>query len=39
MSIHISIFYLRRYKSTFAMWIHYWYTETQIWIEIEMTDG
>jgi hypothetical protein len=21
------------------MWIHYWHTQTQIWIEIAMTDG
>jgi hypothetical protein len=41
MSIHISIFYLRPYilSHNSAMWIHYWHTQTQIWIEIAMTDG
>jgi hypothetical protein len=40
MSIHISIFCLRPYyKSQLAIWIHYWHTQTQIWIEIAMTDG
>jgi hypothetical protein len=24
------------YKSQLAMWIHYWHTQTQIWIEIAM---
>jgi hypothetical protein len=21
------------------MWIHYWHTQTQIWIQVSMTDG
>jgi hypothetical protein len=41
MSIHIFYFHMRpyNYKSQLAMWIHYWHTQTQIWIEIAMTDG
>jgi hypothetical protein len=40
MSIHISSFFLRPYyTSQLAMWIHYWHSQTQIWIEIAMTDG
>jgi hypothetical protein len=43
-SIHISIFNLRPYinnpsiyyKPQLAMWLHYWHTQTQIWIEIAM---
>jgi hypothetical protein len=26
-------------KSPLVMWIHYWQTQTQIWIEIAITDG
>jgi hypothetical protein len=25
--------------SQLAMWIHYWHTQTQIWIEVATTDG
>jgi hypothetical protein len=41
MFIHMSIFYLRpyNYKSQLAMWIHYWHTQTQIWIETATTVG
>jgi hypothetical protein len=27
------------YTLQLAMWRHYWHAETQIWIEIAMTDG